>query len=143
MAKQTAAEHQRRRYKPQDVRAVPGESPPASGTFFYYANYKLYNATHTEFRAAIPALRREDDFLDAFKRLGCYVEDLALEPVNHLSLGDPARLAARRRGIATPELWRMRPAVLRRSIYPRPWRGKPCLMPDACEPERMSQRALA
>lgn len=101
MARQPAPERQRRRYKPDDVRVVfIGESPPAGGTFFYYANAKLHHATRAAFTTAIPALRRENDFLDAFKRLGCYLEDLAHEPVNHLPLRHPARLAARREGIA-------------------------------------------
>jgi hypothetical protein len=65
-----------------------GESPPAGGTFFYYANSKLYDATREAFEAGIPALRRTDDFLDAFKRLGCYLEDLSPVPVNHLDLKD-------------------------------------------------------
>jgi hypothetical protein len=45
--------------------------------------------------AAVPELDREDDFLDAFKRLGCYLEDLFPVPVNHLdaSGANPARSA--------------------------------------------------
>ena len=31
--------------------------------------------------AAVPELDRKDDFLDAFKRLGCYLEDLSQVPV--------------------------------------------------------------
>lgn len=77
MAALSAAERRRRRYKPDDIRVLfIGESPPAGGTFFYYANSNLYDATRAAFEAALPALRKESDFLDAFKRLGCYVEDL-------------------------------------------------------------------
>jgi hypothetical protein len=79
------AERQRRRFRPDDVRVLlVGESPPAGGTFFYDANSKLYRSTKAAFELAIPALRRERDFLGAFKRLGCYVDDLALRPVNQL-----------------------------------------------------------
>jgi hypothetical protein len=45
-------------------------------------------------------LRREDDFLAAFQRLGCYLDDLCLVPVIHLDLRDPKRLAERERGVA-------------------------------------------
>jgi hypothetical protein len=79
------AERQRRRFRPDDVRVLlVGESPPAGGTFFYDANSKLYRSTKAAFELAIPGLRREPDFLAAFQRLGCYVDDLALHPVNQL-----------------------------------------------------------
>ena len=76
-----------------------GESPPAGGTFFYRANSKLYHATREAFERAIPRLAREDDFLSAFARLGCYVDDLALYPVDHLDLKAPERLQARAAGV--------------------------------------------
>jgi hypothetical protein len=92
------AERARRRHRPDDIRVLfIGESPPAGGTFFYFAKSNLYSATREAFEAAIPALRREDDFLDAFQRLGCYVEDLSPVPVNHLRLDDPVQRAERRR----------------------------------------------
>ena len=56
-------------------------------------NSKLYDATREAFEAAIPALRREDDFLAAFQRLGCYLDDVYLKPVNDLDMRDPERLA--------------------------------------------------
>jgi hypothetical protein len=34
--------------------------------------------------AAVPELDRDEDFVDACKRLGCYLEDLSPVPVNHL-----------------------------------------------------------
>jgi hypothetical protein len=101
-------ERTRRRYKPADVRVLfIGESPPAGGTFFYYANSNLYDATREAFEMAVPALRNEPDFLSAFKRLGCYIEDLCEEPVNHLELRDPKRLQARLDGV-TPLARRLR-----------------------------------
>jgi hypothetical protein len=63
---------------------------------FYYANSKLYDATREAFDAAVPELDREDDFLDAFKRLGCYLEDLSRVPVNHLDLQDREQRRERR-----------------------------------------------
>lgn len=96
----SAAERTRRRFTPTEVRVLfIGESPPAGGTFFYYANSNLYKATRSAFEAAIPALRDEPDFLNAFTRLGCYVEDLCEQAVNHLDLRDPTRLHARAEGV--------------------------------------------
>jgi hypothetical protein len=57
---------------------------------------RLYEATREAFEAAIPALRRADDFLDVFKRLGCYLEDLSPVPVNHLDLKDREQRRQRR-----------------------------------------------
>jgi len=97
----TPDERLRRRYRPDDVRVLfVGESPPAGGTFFYRADSKLYAATRGAFEAAIPALRQEDDFLAAFQRLGCYLEDLCPSAVNDLDMRDPVRLAERERGVA-------------------------------------------
>jgi uracil-DNA glycosylase len=80
-------ERQRHHYLPDDndVRVLfIGESPPAGETFFYHANSNLHHATREAFETAIPALRQEADFRDAFMRLGCYLEDLSVRPVNGL-----------------------------------------------------------
>jgi hypothetical protein len=74
----------RRKDRPDDIRVLfVGESPPAGGTFFYAANSKLYFATQEAFLKSMPELRGKA-FLAAFKDLGCYLDDLCLEPVNHL-----------------------------------------------------------
>jgi hypothetical protein len=49
------------------------------------------------FVAALPALEGKD-FLEEFRRLGCYLDDLCLEPVNGLDALDPLRVAARAEG---------------------------------------------
>ena len=113
MAALSAAERIRREFWPDKLRVLfIGESPPAAGRFFYYANSRLSDATMEAFVAAIPALRRENDFLDAFKRMGCYLEDLSPVAVNHLDLGDRTqrreRRELRRRGIE-PLARRMQP----------------------------------
>jgi hypothetical protein len=93
----STAERTRRLYKPDRIRVLfIGESPPAGGTFFYYANSALYFATREAFETAVPGLRDEDDFLAAFQRLGCYLEDLSPVPVNHLDLGDREQRSERR-----------------------------------------------
>jgi hypothetical protein len=61
-----------------------GESPPASGRFFYQADSGLYRAIRDTFRAAFPALPG-DDFLHSFQNLGCYLVDLCGKPVDRLN----------------------------------------------------------
>ena len=86
----------RAKYRPDHVSVLfVGESPPAGGTFFYAANSILYRATEEAFRDAVPDLLNEGAFLGAFNRMGCFLVDLCLEPVNHLSMKDPVQLAER------------------------------------------------
>jgi len=81
----TANEHLRTRYRPRRVRLLfVGESPPASGRFFYRADSGLYRAFRRSFIAAIPALE-STDFLESFRDLGCYLVDLCGKPVDRLT----------------------------------------------------------
>jgi hypothetical protein len=98
-----AFEQVRQRFRPEEVGVLfVGESPPAGGTFFYQANSNLYEATKAAFGAA--GLPPGKNFLERFKALGCYLDDLCLEPVNHLKLDNPLarkkRLALRVQGRA-------------------------------------------
>jgi hypothetical protein len=63
-----------------------GESPPASGRFFYSANSGLYRAMRTAFQIADSKLD-DEDFLAVFRARGCYLTDLSHEPVDHLEPG--------------------------------------------------------
>lgn len=97
-------EELRARYKPAPVRVLfVGESPPVGGTFFYAGDSKLFFATKTAFERALGNLP-DADFREAFRSLGCYLDDLCLRPVNHLKLTSPEqkreRLAERRAGEA-------------------------------------------
>lgn len=97
-----AAERARERYRPDDVRVLLiGESRPAGGTFFYFGNSLLFEATREAFFRAI-ARGEKDDFLDAFRKAGCFLEDLCREPVNRM--GESDRDAARTR--SEPDLAR-------------------------------------
>lgn len=103
----SSRERLRRRYRPVRVEILfVGESPPASGRFFYRADSGLYRAVRDTFFAAFPALR-QTEFLDSFRSLGCYLVDLCGEPVDNIppherqracSAGE-ARLARTIRGL--------------------------------------------
>jgi hypothetical protein len=72
-------------YRPARVRILfVGESPPASGRFFYQSDSGLYRAIRNTFRAAFPAIP-EENFLHSFRTLGCYLIDLCGKPVDRLS----------------------------------------------------------
>jgi hypothetical protein len=80
-----ARERCRKRYRPDRVRILfVGESPPASGRFFYQADSGLYRAMRETFVQAFPPLKNTG-FLDSFCGLGCYLIDLCGEPVDKMT----------------------------------------------------------
>jgi hypothetical protein len=77
-------ERLRQRHRPDHVRILfVGESPPASGRFFYQADSGLYRAVRDAFLTAFPPLKKTE-FLDSFRSLGCYLVDLCGEPVDKM-----------------------------------------------------------
>jgi hypothetical protein len=80
-----ARDRLRKSYRPNPVRILfVGESPPASGRFFYQADSGLYRAVANTFATAFPSLSKRE-FLDAFRSLGCYLVDLCGQPVDHMT----------------------------------------------------------
>ncbi len=81
-----AAEECRRGYRPEIIKVLfIGESPPAGGTFFYYANSNLSRFTERAFEQVYGSeIGTGKAFLEFFKSLGCYLDDLCLTPVNKL-----------------------------------------------------------
>jgi hypothetical protein len=60
-----------------------GESPPASGRFFYARDSGLYRAMRDAFQAADAPIG-DENFLPAFQASGCYLVDLCADPVDRL-----------------------------------------------------------
>ena len=89
-------ERLRKNFLPNQVRILfVGESPPASGRFFYQENSGLYRAIREAFVKVFPGLR-DAKFLESFRDLGCYLIDLCKNPVDRLQ--PKARRKARRKG---------------------------------------------
>ena len=77
-------ERLRRRYRPERIRLLfIGESPPASGRFFYRQDSGLYRAIRDTFRMIDPSIT-DDTFLEIFQKSGCYLIDACAGPVDHL-----------------------------------------------------------
>jgi len=91
MNSETETEKIRRSYFPEKVKILfVGESPPASGRFFYkgdasttYTKKAFENALGVEYIDHI-------DFLTSFREMGCYLDDLSHKPVNEMSHTDRA-----------------------------------------------------
>jgi hypothetical protein len=89
-------------YRPDTIRVLfVGESPPAGGTFFYLANSKLFKYTQKAFASVYgEECGQGTNFLQFFKSIGCYLDDLCLEPINRLD--KPTR--RRKHAAAVPSL---------------------------------------
>ena len=102
----------RRRFLPSPLQLLfIGESPPASGRFFYRADSGLYRAMRDAFQAADPSIT-DDAFLATFQASGCHLIDLCPEPVDHLDL--KSRRAACHAGepSLTRAIARLRPPMI-------------------------------
>ena len=79
-----AREVLRRKFLPMHVRILfIGESPPASGRFFYRRDSGLYRAVRSLFQAADPSIS-DEEFLHRFRKCGCYLIDACTDPVDKL-----------------------------------------------------------
>jgi len=80
-------EEERKRHRPPGVRVLfIGESPPANGTFFCRGDSNLWRYTHEAFRSIYGAdFDQDNGFCEFFMSIGCYPEDLCLDPLNRLA----------------------------------------------------------
>jgi hypothetical protein len=107
-----ARERLRRRYRPNAVRILfVGESPPASGRFFYRMDSGLYRAVRDGFVAAFPALGAAG-FLESFRDLGCYLVDLCAQPVDRLGKEQRQQACLAGEARLTRSIRRLQPAVI-------------------------------
>jgi hypothetical protein len=105
-------ERLRRSFLPLRVQLLfIGESPPASGRFFYSADSGLYRAMRAAFRIADVKID-DENFLATFRARGCYLTDLSHEPVDHLD--PPLRRAMRSNGekFLAREITRLQPGII-------------------------------
>jgi hypothetical protein len=88
-----------------------GESPPASGRFFYAANSGLYRAIRRTFISALPALE-DTDFLESFCGLECYLVDLCGKPVDRLSPAERRQACVESESRLSRTIHKLRPEVV-------------------------------
>jgi hypothetical protein len=94
-------EKTRESFKPDCITTLfVGESRPSGGTFFYNLDNpsNLLRAMKRAFETALgEPFENNGDFLNHFEACGFYLDDLALEPINHL--GKTFRNEMREKGI--------------------------------------------
>jgi hypothetical protein len=75
----------RLRFKPDNIRLLLiGESPPASGKFFYLKSAMTTFTARAFERAHGVKFKDNPEFLDYFRACGCYLDDLSRVPVDRL-----------------------------------------------------------
>jgi hypothetical protein len=84
-------------HRPDTIRVLfVGESPPASGQFFYLGNSALFRATRKAFVLTFDLLLKSTgSFLSYFRQSGCYLEDLVPFPINQYLPSSHERLSIR------------------------------------------------
>lgn len=87
------AQTEREKYKPKKINVLfVGESPPAGGTFFYFANSNLYRCINHAFNQVYNNRCGDgEQFLKFFCNHQCYLDDLCLQPVNDKSDSERSR----------------------------------------------------
>ena len=81
----------RKMYLPNRVRLLlVGESPPASGKFFYCgdSSMKTYTARAFAHAYGLPPFGDSDEFFAFFKEHGCYLDDISVIPIDKMSNSD-------------------------------------------------------
>ena len=78
-------EELRKSYKPQKIKLLLiGESPPESGKFFYLESL-MTTFTQRAFENTFKLrFKNHKEFLQFFKKKGCYLDDLSLIPLNRI-----------------------------------------------------------
>jgi hypothetical protein len=92
---QNEIESLRESYKPEKIKTLfVVESAPASGAFFYDGNPHTFttNIKRTFEMALDVTFEDNKEFLNYFKDKQCYLDDLCLEPVNHLPPAERAMM---------------------------------------------------
>jgi hypothetical protein len=80
-----AIEAVRTRYRPERIMTLfVGESPPASGAFFFCGNNAMLR--HMQCAVELALGEKSSNFLESFKAYGWYLDDLVLTPVPKLKL---------------------------------------------------------
>jgi hypothetical protein len=110
-----------------------GESPPASGRFFYHRDSGLYRALRDAFHVVDESIS-DENFLAVFQRTGCYLVDACAQPVDRMepkarqrACSDGEALLSRRIRSLQPEtivtLLRSISANVERAAVRASWKG--------------------
>jgi len=94
----------KRDFKPNKINVLFAcESLPHDReNFFYYKNSVLFDKSLEAFKIVFPKITQVN-FLDKFKEMGFYLDDLCGQPVNHLKKGNDKKKRLRLRELYAPD----------------------------------------
>jgi hypothetical protein len=105
-------ENLRQSFQPSRIQLLfVGESPPASGRFFYSGNSGLYRAMRAGFQTA-DANVDDENFLATFRAYGCYLTDLSHEPIDHLDPVPRRLMRSHAEKSLAREIKRLQPGII-------------------------------
>ena len=80
-------ENAREQYRPRHLTILfVGESPPASGGYFYFGKGTVFASTQRAFAQAFQrTFSNPAEFFRFFQHSGCFLEDLSHDPVDNLA----------------------------------------------------------
>lgn len=88
----------RQQYKPDKINVLFIADAPAAGNYFFYRkNSEMFKAVKAAFTQVFGEFKDKDEFLSFYKDFGCYLDNICLVPVKHLSAKE--QQAERERGI--------------------------------------------
>lgn len=116
-----------------------GESPPASGRFFYRRDSGLYRVIRDTFRMIDPSIT-DDTFLKIFQGSGCYLIDLCANPVDDLDVHSRRAACVAGEAMLTRKIRMLEPTAIvvlvnsirdnvRRAVSATGWRGEVLELP--------------
>jgi putative transcriptional regulator len=106
----STAKKLRARYLPAKVRVLfVGEAPPAGGTFFYAGNSQMYRHLRETLQSR---WGDPDDFLQAFKNRGYFLDDLVLEPFDQIPATKRASILRRNVPLLARRMTRYQPEIV-------------------------------
>jgi DNA-binding transcriptional regulator YiaG len=100
----------RARYRPAKIKVLfVGEAPPAGGTFFYAGNSQMYRHLRETLQSR---LGDPDDFLQAFKDRGYFLDDLVLAPFDQISVKERVPILRRNVPLLSRRIKRYQPEIV-------------------------------
>jgi hypothetical protein len=88
-----------------------GESPPASGRFFYNRDSGLYRAVRDAFHLLDNSIT-DENFLAVFQQAGCYLVDACHDPVDQLKLVDRRKACLAGEALLSRRIRALQPEII-------------------------------
>ncbi|QJD95881.1 hypothetical protein HH214_08340 [Mucilaginibacter robiniae] len=88
----------KQQYKPERIQLLfIADGRPVNNKYFYLKNSNMYKAVKAAFTQVFGEFNNDEEFLQFFKEMGCYFENLSAAPIKNLP--PPEQKAERTKGV--------------------------------------------